>query len=367
MIQDRAGQLPQLFADFLAERGLVYDATTQVDLLACALSSQFLLFAGPSGTGKSTAARVLAEFFTPERIAVIDARPGWTAAEDVVGQYSAFASNYVPGPHTDDLIAVAQGQRPSTVIVEETNLSPVEAYLGPVVTTASQVAYEKVSWVLHQVDGLPDPPSVVELGPWPRFYGTVNVDATAQAPAPKVSGRTCVVLLEPPTVDTALSSTEALHPPASVGGHVDLNDAGSVFGDPVAAWNAALVGGDTNELVEGLRGPLDVLATSAGNGLNVVSPRDVQRCVLYMAWHTTLASAAVQTGLLPAESIAESAENAILHMVLPGLSAEQFGRTVGPLAEAATTDGLLARRLARLLVGGESILGVPPDFWASLS
>ena len=140
MITDQLMGVPQTFRDFLGQRGLVYDPATQVDLLASTLGSQFLLFAGPSGTGKSTAARVLSDFFAlPSRQAVLDARPAWTGSEDLVGQYSVFTSTYAPGPGAARLRALNGG--PGTggtpfVTVEEANLSPMEAYLGPVVDAA---------------------------------------------------------------------------------------------------------------------------------------------------------------------------------------------------------------------------------------
>jgi len=364
-IEDKVAKLPVLFKDFLDMRGLVYDPATQVDMLACALGSQFLLFAGPSGTGKSTAAKALAEFFTPQRQGVIEARPAWTSTEDVVGQYSVYTGTYVAGPHTDEIAGLNGVKSPPTVIVEEANLSPMEAYLGPVITTASKVAFRELCWAMHQQESITSPPTVVVLGAWPRFYGTVNVDSTAEAPAPKVSGRACVVLLEPPDVDTALLSTAALHAPANL--PPGPKEAAEVFGDPLNAWNTQLTGHAQQDLTDALQPVLKALRDSAGRGLNVVSPRDVQRCVAYMAWHAALANAAVTGGLLESTSLAESAENAVLHFILPGLSSEQFGRVLGALEAVVTDRGLLSRRVARLLAGGESLFGVAPDFWASLS
>lgn len=360
---------PQSFADFLDKRGLVYDEVTQVDMLASVLSSQFVLFAGPSGTGKSTAAQVLADFLTPaSRHLTIDARPALTSSEDLVGQYSAFAKEYVKGPATDGLVRLAGSQTDCPVlIVEEANLSPMEAYLGPVVTTSSKVAFQSLTWPLHrQPPGGPlVTPQEARLAPFPRVFGTINVDSTADAPAPKVSGRSCVVLLEPPTVDAALDSTDAILPaPPGSGGP----PGGSLFRDPTSAWASFLVDGNTDRFVDALRPLLTLVADHGGRTLNLVSPRDVQRCVVYMAWHAPLAEDAVASKLFKTpHSDTQSAENALLHFVLPGLSSEQFGRVLTPLLKAATPDGLLARRLARLSAGGESLFGVSPDFWASLS
>jgi len=368
-IENELEQTPQLLRDFLAQRGLVYDPQTQVDMLACAFASQFLLFAGPSGTGKSTAAKVLAEFLTPRsRQATIDARPVWTSSEDVVGQYSVFTKDFVRGPATEGLLALHGGSGTPVVIIEEANLSPMEAYIGPVITTASSVAFLSLTWPLHTqpAGGSITVPSAITLTPWPRVFGTVNIDSTAEAPAPKVSGRACVVLLEPPDIDTALASTDAIITPPA-GTPITTPPGQLLFGDPRRAWSAYLVAGTTERFTNALEPLLKILADSAGHGLNLVSPRDVQRCVTYMGWHVPLAEAAVNASLVSSSSDTESAENSLLHFVLPGLSSEQFGRAVTPLRAVATPSGLLARRLSRLAAGGESLFGVSPDFWASLS
>jgi hypothetical protein len=87
-----------------------------------------------------------------------------------------------------------------------------------------------------------------------------------------------------------------------------------------------------------------------------------------MAWQVPLTEAAVAKGIDGVISNdAAAAENAVLHFVLPGLSAEQFRRCLSPLSDIAQVDGILRRRLERLSGGGEGLFGVPADFWASLS
>lgn len=376
MIVDELTGIPQAWRDFLSVSGVVYDPQTQVDLLASALGSQFLLFAGPSGTGKSTAARILSHFLTThDRRAAIDVRPAWASVEDMVGQYSAFTDTFLEGPATADLLRLAAAPTssdPHVLIMEEANLSPMEAYLGPVVSAASATQFEELIWPLHRHTGTTVPADKaslparqINLSPWPRIFGTINVDPTATAPAPKVSGRACVVLLEPPEVDRALSSIGALTaltpspqtPPGAV-----------LFGDPRRAWSSYVTAGDTERFAKALSPLVEILRDSAGNEKNVVSPRDVQRSVLYMAWHIPLAlaaSAAAIEGVLSTDAAA--AENAVLHFVLPGLSAEQFRRCLEPLTDSAQPGGLLRRRLERLSSGAEGLFGVPADFWASLS
>lgn len=365
---EELSHVPQSFQSFLETRGIVYDPLTQLDLLASALSSQFVLFAGPSGTGKSTAAKILAEFMTgTDRRRIVDARRSWTSPEDIAGQYSVFAGGFVSGPYTDCLVELSNSQNGSPFItVEEANLSSIEGYLGPVVTASSSVAFRELLWPLHSAGPETGPvPRKLRIGPWPRVLGTINVDSTAEAPAPKVSGRACVVLLEPPSVDTALISTDAL---SDVVAPKD-SPGSALIGDPRRAWSNAMVNKTTGQLTDALKPLLETLQASAGNGFNVVTPRDVQRCVLYMSWHVALTEAAIAAETIPAGTPihTQSAENSILHFVLPGLASEQFGRALQPLVDNATDGGLLATRLKRLQTGGESLFGVLPDFWASLS
>lgn len=367
MITDELAGMPQAFRDHLGFSGIVYDDETQVDLLAAMLGSQFVLFAGPSGTGKSTAARMLTSFFVPEdRCASIDVRPGWASSEDTVGQYSVFAGQYTSSESFERLrrIAGIQSQHPSVVTIEEANLSPIEAYAGPLVTASSETSWQWLHWRLHDQVHVEGVPPELQLGPWPRFLGTVNVDSSAPAPAPKVTGRTCVVLLEPPAIDDVIRSADAITsaPPS----HPTPPGSG-LLGNPGAAWAGLSVNGGSSSLLSALRPLLEVVQDSAGRGANVVTPRDLQRCVQYMAWHVVLARAAASSGMAVVADSGASAEMALLHFVLPGLSSEQFRRALPAVLDNSTERGTLRNRLTRLVEGGDGLFGVPPDFWASLS
>lgn len=367
MTTNELAGVPQAFRDHLQASGIVYDEQTQVDLLASMLGSQFLLFAGPSGTGKSTAARMLASFFVPdERRCRIDVRPGWASSEDTVGQYSIFAKQYTSTDAFSQLRLLSGNTslHPAVVTVEEANLSPLEAYAGPLVTAGSDTAWEWLRWRLHDQDNGTDVPKELQLGPWPRFLGTVNVDSSAPAPAPKVTGRACVVLLEPPTVEGVMKSVEAIT--AFAAPHQTPLGTG-LLGNPRAAWADLATNGDPASMFTALRPLIDVLRDSAGRGANIVTPRDLQRCVQYMAWYVSLAEAASSSGMDVALDDLAAAENALLHFILPGLSSEQFRLALPALVEVSSPGGMLQQRLTRLVEGGDGVFGVPPDFWASLS
>ncbi|WP_150954453.1 hypothetical protein [Microbacterium testaceum] len=357
---DKLENLQSEFSAYLQNLGLVYDRDTQCDMLAAVLSSQLVLFVGPSGTGKSTAAKALSRFFAPvtER-ATVDVRPGWSASEDLLGQYNSFTDTYLRSPSTEAFVSVRGSASTPFFTIEEANLSPIEAYAGELITAASSTRFPTLTWSFHSASSFEEVPSQVEVGRYPRFLATINVDSTAPAPAPKVSGRACVLLLEPPKLADSLDSVAAI---SNLDRTFPEGEAAALVGDPHAAWARVEVHGRQAAYREPLRVLLQELADALDSGRNVVSPRDVQRAVIYMSWHVAISGE-------PAEAVdfTASAENALLHYVLPGLTSEQFGRALPKLRSVCVADGLLSARLDRLESADSGLFGVTPDFWASLS
>jgi hypothetical protein len=190
---------------------------------------------------------------------------------------------------------------------------------------------------------------------------TINVDSTAGAPSAKVCGRGLTVLLEPPSVALALSSTKAIAapviPPATPPG-------GAIIADPRNAWYSFIAAGSESVLTGAIETLCDKLKDDLGD--NYVSPRDMQRCLTFMAWHVALAEH--EPGFTTAADAAvEAAELALLHAVLPGLGSGQFSAAVNSLKKHATVGGILDRRLDRVLSSTKGIYGAPPDFWTALA
>ncbi|GAA1439256.1 hypothetical protein GCM10009617_03210 [Leifsonia poae] len=310
---------------------------------------------------------MISSFFVPaDRQAIVDVRPGWVSSEDLVGQYSNFSGRYLSTPALAklELLHGTNSSQSPVVTMEEANLSAMEAYAGPLISTASATSWQELEWALHDIPEVNSPPTNLRLQPWPRFFGTVNIDSSAAAPAPKVTGRACVVLLEPPSFDDLAQSTDAITNTTFVS---DAPGGLGFLADPRAAWAARLTEGNHLDLVDAIEPYVLVLAESAGRSANIVSPRDLHRCLLYMAWYTALAVAASESDLSISTDPASAAENALLHFVLPGLTSEQFRLALPAIRDSAIADGYLQNRLNRLTEGSDGFFGVPPDFWASLS
>jgi len=242
----------------------------------------------------------------------------------------------------------------------------MEGYLRPFLHGLSRPYAEQARWTLHNyvhdldsVSGGPAVPPEIVFGPWPRVLVTINVDATAPAPAPKVVARSGVLLLEPPDRKAAIRSFGSLFAPPPSG----KPPGRGIDGDPRASLDLAVANGDDQDL----RDALDLaLEAAAADGRNLVSPRAATKALMYVAAYAQVASRSGDQELHD-ERLRDGAENALLHFILPTLDSAHFGAVAEAARERARANGLLRDRLARLRTGGGGFAGVPDDFWSGLS
>jgi energy-coupling factor transporter ATP-binding protein EcfA2 len=386
--------LPPELMKLASSSGVSLDYTNAVDALAATLSSQFVLFAGPSGTGKSTLARLLSRFFAPtDRWAIVEARRQWLGPEDLFGYFSVMADYFASTPDTETIVRLHESSvafmddtsraSPPIVLVEEVNLSSIEGYLAPFVHGLSSPSAASIVWPLHsKATGAVDAdrflrlPREALIGPFPRLFGTINVDATALAPARKVAARASVLLLEPQDVvspEVIVDLADAREDPDEV---AEAGIAAAYLGDPRSALNAM----DESPVLE-----LSTALASAFGALSTeqpitVSRRDKLRCLLYGSYIVALVDAD-RLSEPPTGNVTQlAAENAILHCVLPTLAVERFALAVNnllsgsyalfdPAESESVLGGLLKSRLLRLQEATASALvfGVTVDFWSALS
>lgn len=189
------GDYPLLLAEFkslLEISGYTLNSDDKVlDLLSCALSTQFLLFAGPSGSGKSFAGKLLSNLFqklvgTPS--ASLNVRMGWLGPEEV-GGYPPISSEdpeaWIPGPLTEKL-----NEGIGFLLVDEANLSKIEGYLNPVIHGLSEAAVQEIEWTPWPI------PGQKHFRSYPRIVATINVDENSDSPSRKVLARAGVAVFE---------------------------------------------------------------------------------------------------------------------------------------------------------------------------
>jgi hypothetical protein len=363
--------LPERFRRFLGDYGIATSGRDElVDFLAATLSSQFVIMAGPSGSGKSLMALALAAFFAPEdRRCRLEASRLLAKPEEFLGYYSHLAGGKFMAYDQLQLLLdldVAADGTPSMITIEEANLSPIEGYLPALVHGLGEIETPVVTIRLHtqpdpvesQAPAQPVPP-VLMLQPYPRFFATINVDADSPAPARKVVSRACVLLLETPTFETALEAADTLvHPSVEDA----TGPAAALIRRPTIAYDR-YVGTASDVYQQALRERAAMLREELG--VDVIAHRQLQHSLMYMAWFVELSGVAEpDPGHLAVEA---AADNALLHFVLPSLPATQFERALKALDDGHRR-GVLATRLARLRYAvDEQQFGPPPDFWGALS
>lgn len=359
------------FKAFATAYGIaVSDADIQ-DLLAAILSSQLIVMAGPSGSGKSLMASALSAFFAKkDHRARLEGSRFLARQEEFLGYYSHLAGQqFIAQPPLLDLLPLeASDDRNDVPIVtiEEANLSPIEGYLSALVHGLGGNESAELEFRLHAVDKRlatqaedAEIPARLRLAPYPRFFATINVDADSPAPARKVASRACVVLTETPSIDEALASADILTQPS-----IDEADgpASAILGRPSVAFSRYSTSGSNDyEIALSTRGK----ELSTVLGTEVISFRAYQKSLFYIAWFVELAGeGAPDEG---SDVLATAVDNALLHFILPTLPAQQFAKAVEGL-ENVDPSSVLTRRLDRLRAAVEGQhFGPAPDFWGALS
>lgn len=141
----------------------------------------FIVLAGPSGTGKSTLARLIAGAFGSHADAgdwlSVPVEAGWTRSTDILG------TRVAPSALTMLLRrASAQRDRLHHVLLDEMNLAHVEHYFAQWLSGSEGEGRITIPGEGANSDS-------IELGKNVRWFGTINIDETTQALSDKVLDR----------------------------------------------------------------------------------------------------------------------------------------------------------------------------------
>lgn len=183
--------------DYLNATGYICGVEEVATFLLLLASRNWVILAGPSGTGKSSMVRRIAAALDGE-FHDVQVKPNWVSSEDSLGYFSEVSQEFVPGVVLRALRAAqSNADRFHFVRLDEMNLASPEYYLAEVLSAAE-------SWALDE-NGRPhsDP---IQLPPVPDGYvlpevrvtnsvfliGTVNVDETTRILSPKVLDRSAV-------------------------------------------------------------------------------------------------------------------------------------------------------------------------------
>lgn len=123
-------QLAALLQARLWQRGMTYALPQLQDFLALLRTSDFIVLAGDSGSGKSSLVKSVADSIGA-RCTTVAVKPNWTGPEDLLGYYNPIERKYQMTPFLQALLAAGkEPDRLHFILLDEMNLARVEHYFA---------------------------------------------------------------------------------------------------------------------------------------------------------------------------------------------------------------------------------------------
>ena len=328
-------------SETLGDIGRKIDFNQLANVVVTIAQSQFTLFSGYPGTGKTSLAKLLGQSMgLGKRILNIPVARGWTSSRDVLGFYNALSQSFVPSAtglyHLLEQMQDEELEKksaPAIVLLDEFNLSQPEHYFSPFLEMADVESTRTI------FTGDPSKPEL-SVPNHLRFLGTVNHDDSVQILTPRMLDRASIIHFD------------------------DIVHDGSVVGNLNAIDNintsSIISGPQFNELFAATRYTLpDDIQNIIDNIINILHDDDPklgnQVIVSYRkrkainAYHNVASTLLIERNLY-------ALDYAVCQHVVPLLSGygEQFGQRLSKLLETMPDEMEMSRnRIARIIIKGE--------------
>lgn len=176
----------------LNKAGRQVDFITIANILITLSQSQFTLFSGLPGTGKTSFAKLFGQSLgLDNRLLNIPVARGWTSPRDVLGFYNALAQSFTPASTGlyDLLLSMQEdddNSAASIVLLDEFNLSQPEHYFSPFLEMSDPESSRTI------FTGDPENPEL-KVPEHLRFVGTINIDESVQNLTPRMLDRAAII------------------------------------------------------------------------------------------------------------------------------------------------------------------------------
>ncbi|CAM3147632.1 AAA family ATPase [Vibrio rarus] len=176
-----------------------------VNLVVTLAQSQFTIFAGLPGSGKTSLVKIIGKAMQlGNRQHTIPVAKAWTSTKDILGYYNGLSGSYHPAPTgLWGLLNSVQGEQPENslpvlLLLDEMNLSSPEHYFSSFLDLADNES-DRVIYTGHPEQQHLHVPEHF------KFIGTINQDETVQSLSPRMLDRAAVILFDGFNTDSKLS------------------------------------------------------------------------------------------------------------------------------------------------------------------
>ena len=181
------------FRNYAASKhALYYRIDTIRQLFAGMATSKLIILEGISGTGKTSLAWALGEFFA-NPTAIIPVQPSWKDRSELLGYYNEFTKKFNESEFLKALYAVGYRQDLNIITLDEMNLARIEYYFAEFLSIMEM--RDTSAWQLDLIpNSLPSDPVNLKDGKLtiPQnvvFFGTANNDDSTFTISDKVYDR----------------------------------------------------------------------------------------------------------------------------------------------------------------------------------